>query len=160
MALDRIIALVFVVFCCVYGYSAFFVMDETLAPFMRRNPIWPSTFPKILALLGIVVGLVVLLGIEKSAGEKKTPEIDYRRLGDYKIGQAVALLSAMVVYALALRPLGFLPSTALFLIGAAVLLGERRFAILIPVCLVAAVGVWALVQEVLGIFLSPWPAFV
>jgi len=160
MALDRIIALLFVVFCCVYGYSAFFVMDETLAPFMRRNPIWPSTFPKILSILGIIVGLVVLLGVEKSAGEQKAPEIDYRRLGDYKIGQAAALLGAMVFYAIALRPIGFLPSTALFLFGASVLLGERRFAILIPVCLVAAGGVWALVQEVLGIFLSPWPSFL
>ena len=160
MALDRIIALVFVAFCCVYGYSAFFVMDETLAPFMRRNPIWPSTFPKILSVLGIIVGLVVLLGIEKSAGEKKTPEIDYRRLGDYKIGQAAGLLAAMALYALVLRPIGFLPATTLFLFGSAVLLGERRFLILIPVCLVAAGGVWALVQEVLGIFLSPWPSFL
>jgi len=152
--------LAFVAFCCVYGYSAFFVMDENLAPFMRRNPIWPSTFPKLLAILGIVVGMVVLLGIEKSPEKEKTPEIDYRRLGDYKIGQAIALLAAMALYALALRPLGFLPSTALFLIGAATLLGERRFLILVPVCLVAAGGVWLLVQEVLGIFLSPWPSFL
>ena len=26
----------------------------------ERNPIWPSTFPKILTVLGIIVGLIVL----------------------------------------------------------------------------------------------------
>ena len=71
MALDRWIALVFLLLCLVYGYSAFFVMDAGLPPFMRRNPVWPSTFPKILAVCGALVSLVVLLGFEKGAGEPK-----------------------------------------------------------------------------------------
>ena len=32
--------------------------------------------------------------------------------------------------------------------------------VLIPVAVVAAVGVWYLVQEVLGIFLRPLPTFL
>jgi putative tricarboxylic transport membrane protein len=56
MALDRWIALVFIAFCAVYGYLAFFTMDQLLPPFMQRNPVWPSTFPKVLAVLGIIVG--------------------------------------------------------------------------------------------------------
>lgn len=157
MTLERWIALVFVLFCLIYGYTAYFVMDDTLAPFMRRNPIWPSTFPKLLAIGGLICGLVVLLGLEKSSGPKKTPDIDYTRLGDYKIGQALALIGLMVLYAFALRPAGFLLSTPGFLILAAVVLGERRWALLIPIALVASVGVWWLVQEVLGIFLKPFP---
>ena len=39
-------------------------------------------------------------------------------------------------------------------------LGERRFHILIPVALIAAGFIWWLVQEVLGIFLRPWPFFM
>ncbi len=158
MALDRWIALVFVLLCLVYGYAAFFTMDHLLPPFMQRNPVWPSTFPKILALMGLLSGMVVLLGLEKAGPDTaKEPEINYRRLTEYKLGQALVLLGLMVAYALSLRPLGFLLSTFAFLTLGAALLGERRFIILLPVAALATGGVWYLVQEVLGIFLSPLP---
>ena len=160
MALDRWIALVFLLLCLVYGYTAFFVMDAGLPPFMQRNPVWPSTFPKVLAVCGVLVSLVVLLGFEKGAGEPKQGEIDYRRLAQYDVGRAVALLLLMAGYAFTLRPLGFIASTILFLVLAAAILGERRMAVLVPVAVVAAVGVWYLVQEVLGIYLRPLPTFL
>ncbi|MHA1549441.1 MAG: tripartite tricarboxylate transporter TctB family protein, partial [Alphaproteobacteria bacterium] len=111
MALDRWIALVFLLICLVYGYTAFFTMDGGLPPFMQRNPIWPSTFPKVLSVMAIIFSLMILLGFEKSTGEIKAGDINYRRLGDYKIGQAIALLGLMAAYALLLRPAGFLIST-------------------------------------------------
>ena len=159
MALDRWIALVFLLLCLVYGYTAFFVMDAGLPPFMQRNPVWPSTFPKVLAVCGVLVSLVVLLGFEKGAGEPKQGEIDYRRLAQYDVGRAVALLLLMAGYAFTLRPAGFIASTVLFLVLAAAILGERRMAVLVPVAVVTAVGVWYLVQEVLGIYLRPLPTF-
>ncbi|MEM9247075.1 MAG: tripartite tricarboxylate transporter TctB family protein [Pseudomonadota bacterium] len=162
MALDRWIALVFIAFCCVYGYAAFFTMDQLLPPFMQRNPVWPSTFPKILSIMGVVVGLIVLLGLESSGAEKEKSATDMNlaNLHEYKLGQAGLLLLAMVLYALALRPVGFIASTTLFLTAGAVVLGERKFHILIPVALVAAGAVWYLVEEVLGIFLRPLPGFM
>lgn len=158
MALDRWIALILLGICLAYGYAAWFTMDGNLAPFMRRNPIWPSTFPKVLSILGIVASLVILLGLEK--GEAKIGDIDYRRLGDYHIGQALILLGLMVAYALCLRPLGFLFSTAAFLIAGSFILGERKWHIMIPVSLLATFIVWYLVQQVLGIYLRPLPFFV
>ena len=158
MALDRWIALVLLGICLAYGYAAFFTMDASLAPFMRRNPIWPSTFPKVLSVLGILASLIILLGLEK--GEAKVGDIDYRRLGDYHLGQALILLGLMVAYALCLRPLGFLFSTAAFLILGSFILGERKWHIMIPVSLLATFVVWYLVQQVLGIFLRPLPAFM
>jgi len=160
MALDRWIALVFLVLCLAYGYAAFFTMDAGLPPFMQRTPVWPSTFPKVLSVLGALVALVILLGLEKPAGEADAPEIDHRRLTDYNLGQALALIALMAGYALALRPLGFLAATVLFLVVAAAILGERRFAVLLPVAAIAAGFIWYLVQEVLGIFLSPLPVFL
>jgi putative tricarboxylic transport membrane protein len=160
MALDRWIALAFITLCCVYGYAAFFTMDDTLPPILRRNPVWPSTFPKILTVMGLIVGLIVLF-TPKPKGEKppaKDGAIDLSRLGDYHVGQAIGLLILMVVYAMTLRPLGFVGSTIGFLVIGALILGERRLHILIPVAAVAAGSIWYLVQEVLGIFLRPWPA--
>lgn len=160
MALDRWIALIILGIALAYGYAAFFTMDQLLPPFMQRNPIWPSTFPKVLAVLSIITAAIIVLGLEKPSGEVKTPDIDYRRLGDYNIGQAALLLGLMVAYALLLRPAGFLLSTSGFLIVGAMILGERKLWILIPVAAVATGIVWYLVEGVLGIFLRPLPFFL
>lgn len=160
MALDRWIALIILGVALAYGYAAFFTMDQLLPPFMQRNPIWPSTFPKVLSVLTILTALVILLGLEKPTGEEKTPDIDYRRLGDYNLGQALFLLGLMAAYALLLRPLGFVGATIGFLTIGAAILGERKFHILIPVTAVATFVVWYLVEGVLGIFLRPWPFFI
>ena len=159
MTLDRWIAFVILCVALVYGYAAFFTMDQLLPPFMQRNPIWPSTFPKILAVLTVLTALVILLGLEKSDSEKKPADIDYRRLLEYNIGQAVLLLGLMVGYALLLRPAGFLFSTVAFLSIGAVILGERKLHFLIPIAVLATAIVWYLVEGVLGIFLRPLPIF-
>lgn len=158
MALDRWIALILLGVCLIYGYTAFVTMDGEIPPFMRRNPVWPSTFPKILSVLGAVACLVILFGLEKS--EPSEPDIDYRRLHEYKLGQALMLLALMAAYALALRPLGFLFSTTAFLVIGSVILGERKWHIMLPISVGAAFIVWYLVQQVLGIFLRPMPQFL
>lgn len=160
MALDRWIALIILVTSIVYGYAAYFTMDQLLPPFMQRNPVWPSTFPKILSVLAIVTSLVVLFGLEKSESSSKEPDIDYRRLGDYNIGQASLLIAMMVVYALTLRPFGFFIATVSFLSVSAAILGERKFHFLIPISILAAFVIWYLVEQVLGIFLRPFPTFL
>lgn len=162
MALDRWIALVFITFCCAYGYLAFFTMDQLLPPFMQRNPVWPSTFPKVLAVLGILIGLIVLFGLEKPSdkSEPSATDINYRRLHEYELGQALLLLGLMVLYALALRPAGFLIATSVFLIGGSAILGERKWLVMVPVAILATGCVWYLVQQVLGIFLRPLPFFM
>ncbi|MCT4558949.1 MAG: tripartite tricarboxylate transporter TctB family protein [Pelagimonas sp.] len=158
MALDRWIALIILGICMAYGYAAWFMMDAGMAPFMRRAPIWPSTFPKVLSVIGIVTCLIILLGLEK--GQAKIGEIDYRRLTDYHLGQAVLLLALMAVYALCLRPLGFLISTMGFLMLGSAILGERTWILMAVVAALATGIVWYLVQEVLGIYLRPLPGFV
>lgn len=158
MALDRWIGLILLGLFSAYGYAAWFTMDAGLAPFMQRNPIWPSTFPKVLSVIGILCALIIVSGLEK--GEAKIGDIDYRRLGDYQLIPALALLGLMVAYALLLRPAGFLFSTSAFLIGGSVILGERRWILMIIVAGLATGLVWYLVQEVLGIFLRPLPGFL
>ncbi|MEO1637700.1 MAG: tripartite tricarboxylate transporter TctB family protein [Pseudomonadota bacterium] len=160
MALDRWIAFVILCIAVIYAYAAFFTMDQLLPPFMQRNPIWPSTFPKILSILAILTALIILLGLEKAPPSDRAPDIDYRRLGDYHLLPALALLGLMVAYALLLRPAGFLLSTVGFLTIGAMILGERKLYLLIPVACAATGFVWYLVDQVLGIFLRPLPMFL
>ncbi|WP_298986452.1 tripartite tricarboxylate transporter TctB family protein [uncultured Roseibium sp.] len=160
MALDRWLALVILLICLAYGYAAYFTMDALLPPIMQRSPIWPSSFPKVLAIGGILLSLSILLGLEKSPDKKDAADINLSRLHEYKVGQAVLLLGLMVAYALLLRPLGFLTSTFLFLTVGSYILGERRYVMMIVVAAIAAGSVWYLVDVVLGIFLSPFPSFL
>jgi putative tricarboxylic transport membrane protein len=99
-----------------------------------------------------------VLGLEKS--EAKIGEIDYRKLWEYNLGQALLLLGLMALYALLLRPAGFLLSTSGFLILGSVILGERRIILTIIIAAIATGVVWYLVQVVLGIFLRPLPLFI
>ena len=78
----------------------------------------------------------------------------------YKTGQALGLIAAMVIYALALRPFGFIAATTLFLFGTEWILGERKLPIMILSAAVGAGCIWYLVQEALGIFLRPLPWFL
>ena len=158
MALDRWVALVVLGICLIYGYTAWFMMDGALPPIMKRLAVWPSSFPKVLSIAGIILSSIVLLGVEK--GEEKVGDIDYRRLHEYKLGQALVLLGLMVAYAILLRPAGFLLATSGFLIGGSMILGERRWFVMIVVSMIATFGIWYLVQEVLGIFLRPLPYFM
>lgn len=159
MTFERAIALVFILICLIYGYTAFVVMEASILPFERNLSFLPNVLPKWLSVLGALVGLAVL--VQSSAGgETADDDIDIGNLRQYKIGQAVLLLVLMVAYALLLRPVGFLTTTTLFLILGAMILGERRYVLLVPVALLSAFLIWYLVQEVLGIFLRPWPWFL
>ena len=160
MTLERAIAGIFVVVCLVYGYTAFVVMEAGLLPFELNMTFLPNVLPKWLSVLGVVVGVVVLIQSGPKADKETDPDgIDFRNLLQYKLGQAILLLVFMVAYALLLRPIGFVTSTTLFLVLGAVTLGERRYVVLVPVAVLAAFLIWYLVQEVLGIFLRPWPWF-
>ena len=158
MSLDRWIALVILSIALVYSYAAFFTMDQLLPPFMQRNPIWPSTFPKILGVLSILVSSLIVLGLEKNKDNKDVMEIDYRRLFDYSLGQAVFLIIMMAVYAISLRPLGFFISTITFLTVSGYALGERKIFSLLIITAIASFIIWYLVEQVLGIYLRPLPS--
>ena len=161
MTLDRAIAGLFVLLCLIYGYAAFVTMEANLLPFELNMVFLPNTMPKWLSILGVIVGLIVVIQSDPKANAEIDPsEIDYRNLRQYKLGQALFLLALMVAYALLLRPIGFLTATTLFLAVGSMILGERKYIVLIPVAVFTAFLIWYLVQEVLGIFLRPWPWFI
>ena len=159
MALDRWLALFVALIFLLYGYTSFFQMDGLLPPILKRNPVWPSSFPKILAVIGVSVAILVLINIEKP-NKKVDDELDLNRWRYYQWVDAFALIAGMIGYALTLRSLGFLTATFLFLSCSAVLLGERRFTLIIVVSAITSYGVWYLVNSVLGIYMTPYPRFI
>lgn len=159
MALDKWIALIFLVIALVYGYAAF---TYPLLPFELNMTFLPNTMPMALSGLGILLSLIIVLTPKRPADVDGTVlgEFDTANLRKYKTGQALGLIVAMVIYALALRPIGFILATTLFLVGTGWILGERKLPFMTAVALVGAGGIWYLVQEALGIFLRPLPWFM
>ena len=156
MALDKWIAVIFLTVAVAYGYSAY---TYPLLPFELNMVFLPNTMPMALSVIAIILSLIVILSPKPAAAEG-SDEIDLSKLRDYKLGQAFMLIAAMVIYALALRPIGFLTGTVVFLVATGWILGERRLHIMIPVALLGAGVVWFLVQQALGIFLRPLPWFL
>ena len=158
MKLDKWIAVLFLLLCLIYGYTAF---TYELLPFERNMSFLPNTMPIVLSVLGGILALVLIFAPETAPDDGEVlGTIEVSKLRQYKLGQAIVLLLAMVAYALALRPIGFMASTVLFLAGGSFILGERRYLIMIPIAVTGAFGIWYLVQEMLGIFLRPWPWFI
>ncbi len=158
MKLDKWIAVLFLLLCLIYGYTAF---TYELLPFERNMSFLPNTMPMTLSVLGGILALVLIFAPETAPDDGEVlGTIEVSKLRQYKLGQAIVLLLAMVAYALALRPIGFMASTVLFLAGGSFILGERRYLIMIPIAVTGAFGIWYLVHEMLGIFLRPWPWFI
>ena len=138
---------------------SFFGMDHLLAPIMRRNPVWPSTFPKILSVSGLIISMVVLLNFEKSSNVIGD-DMSLSKWRQYKLLDALLLILGMIFYAVFLRNLGFIAATFLFLFLGGVLLGERRYLLSLIISGASSYGIWYLVDSVLGIYMTPYPQFV
>ena len=158
MTLERGIAVLFLAFCAVYGYTAFVTMQSELLPFELNMAFLPNTLPKVLSVIGAIVSLFVIFGGRVPGDAPKTLVPGGLKRGN--VVQAVTLMLAMVAYALLLRPVGFIAATSLFLIGCSVLLGERKLIRLIAISVFAAFAVWYLVEQLLDIVLRPWPWFL
>lgn len=154
MTLERWLSLAFLAFCLAYGYAAFITMDAALPPFAKFSPVWPSSFPKILAAIGLVLAVGQLTIWHKS---EPVGDIDRRHLKQYDWMTTALIIALMAAYALLLRTFGFVLATVLFLVLSAVVLGERNWIRVALVALIGAFGIWYLVDPVLGIFLRPWP---
>ena len=158
MTLERGIAVLFLAFCVAYGYTAFVTMQDELLPFELGMAFLPNSLPKVLSVAGALAALFVIIGA-RAPGDAKggAGTLDLASLQRTHILQAVSLLGAMAAYAVLLRPIGFIGSTALFLSGAALILGERRIVRLLAISIGAAFAVWVLVEKLLDIVLRPWP---
>ena len=160
--LNRAVALVLLAFSSGYLYLAY---SYHLLPFERFLAVKPNTMPMGLAIGGIICSLIILIQPQvpdvEGDGTVNRPDGEYlQNPQNFNWGQGIGLLVLAAVYAVSLHALGFLFCTSAFLVLGGILLGERRYTFLIPIAITASVLVWYLVDEVLTIFLRPWPSWI
>ena len=162
LKLERVVAIFILLFSLGYAWLAF---NYELLPFEKGMVFKPNTMPLGLAVIGIILSLAIIFAPrpkETSVLDEST--VDKRKAGEpepqYDKVRPILLVVLMIVYALTLRPIGFVLSTSSFLALGAWILGERSLRILIPVCLGTSFLFWYVVQELLGIYLNPWPLFL
>lgn len=162
--LDKWIAAFFLVITLAYGYST---VTYQLLPFERYMVFLPTTLPGGLTIISTLLCLLIILTPSQQT-QDSDPETDLeteqtgiaKYLEQYEVGQALYLVLAMIAFALALRPIGFLATTTLFLIATSWILGERKLKLMIPIAAISAFSIWYLVQETLGLYLRPLPWFL
>jgi putative tricarboxylic transport membrane protein len=141
---DRVAALVFLALSLAYGALA---LDIEIYVGTEHDPLTARTFPIALAWTGAGIALLMLaLPSRDGARPVGRTSFDWTRVA--------VLCVLMVAYGLALRRVGFFPSTTAFLAAGFVLLGERDWRIVVTVAPTIAAAFQYLLHGVLGIYIT------
>lgn len=142
---NRIGGLILLVFSVAYAYLT---TKIPLLPFQANAAFTAKTLPEVLSVLGVVLSLALII----SPGEDTAAD----RRG-YQWGRAAIICLMMVIYGLVIRPLGFVPSTIVFLMAGFLVLGERRWTMMWLTAVILVILFWLLMTQVLDVYISPWP---
>ncbi|WP_027855937.1 tripartite tricarboxylate transporter TctB family protein [Marinobacterium jannaschii] len=149
---DQIGALVFLTLSLVYGYYA---GQISMLPGDEFEPFNARSLPTALAALGGLFSFLLLIGSSLSPVRREQGV----QLKGYDFALVAKLLVLIVLFGLALKWIGFLLSTFLFLIGGYWLLGERRPKTLLLASLPFALVIWFVLAQLLDIYLAPGALF-
>lgn len=132
-------ALLCLAFCIGYGISAASI--EVPAGW-DKELITSRTFPYALTLIGAISSLTILYGALSKRADVRSSE----SAGSYHWRQCSALVGAALTYAAIMPYLGFVMSTAGFLAAGCMLLGERRWRVVIPAAVLPPIIFWLLLE--------------
>lgn len=143
---DSLGAFLFLVFSLAYGFYAWQIVP---LPIEARDAVTSSTLPKIYAGLGALFSLLALvLSFTEAKSEAKGIGFSRRAMA-----RTAALLGLMLLYALAMEPLGFMVATLAFLLAGYWVMGERRIKVLLLASVPVVVLFWLVMTRLLGIYL-------
>lgn len=148
---DSIAAILLFVVFAAYGQQAIHI---DVFPGQELEPFKPRTMPVTLAVAGMLLCAVRLLQTLTSEATDTTVWAGY----DWSRGAALCLV--MLAYGYLFTPLGFMLATTLFLATGFLVLGERRMIALLALPLGFSVLFWAVMTQLLGLYLAPgnwWP---
>ena len=145
---DRIGGVLLLAFSVAYGFLTF---EIPLLPFQANAAFTARTMPEALTVLGVLLSLAMIV---KPSSDAK-PEV-----AGFLWGRGAVICLVMVVYGLSVRPAGFLLSTSLFLIAGILILGERRWWLVLLASIPVVLFFWVLMTQLLGVFIEPLPVFL
>ena len=153
---DKIGALIFFILSTCYGYYAFQI---PLYPGEEYEVFTSQSMPKLYAILGMgIAALALLLSVIEDLKNSQQPSTAKQAAPVFfdKKGwiQCAALIGLMLYYALTLEFLGFILSTISFLIIGYLILGERKPKTLFFASVPVVIVFWAIMTQLLGIYLS------
>lgn len=147
MLQDRSIAASALAFSCLYVYATLSipVLDNI-------DPVGPRVYPLILGA-GFAVSSLWLFMETVFAGSQQSGQNDNRQDGRTKSEwmTVISVSAWMVVYFIALVPLGFLISSSLFLLGLSSYFNRNRFAANAITSVLFSIGMYALFTRVLQV---------
>lgn len=143
---DRIAALLFLALCLAYGAMSFQIR---LLPFAASEAFTPRTMPQALAIMGSVIAFLMLVLPGKG------DQVAFRGWAGMAWVRVILLGVAMAFYAATLTVLGFVVSTSLFLIAGYLILGERRWKIVLGASVPVVLVFWFILARLLDIYLEP-----
>lgn len=126
--LERIVGLMLLAVSLAYFVMAFGIR---LPPSSDDSPLSARSLPLALGVAGMALSFILV--VRPPPGD----EVPWRA---FAWGRAAALIGLMGLYALAIPHLGFVVTSALFLAGGFVVLGERRPVLLVAVAVITAVA--------------------
>lgn len=146
---DHVGGLIFLVLSIAYGY---YTQQIPLLPGDEYEPFTARTLPGALAVAGAVLAFLQIV--------TATPGYVREQIShDWYYGLVGRLMLLVVAFAIALKWLGFMLSTILFLVCAYRMLGERRPKTLFLASVPFAVGLWLVLTQLLNIYLAPGQLF-
>ncbi len=142
---DRIAALLFLAVVAVYGWGG-----TKLTTTLQGDVVGPAFFPRVLTILGVVLGVLLFVRGTSTRGSEKASASD---------SVVVALIPAamLLAYVLLFQPLGFLLATPLFLMAAFRYLGQPGWLSATGYSLAITAVLFGLFHFVLDIRLPPGP---
>ena len=145
-------ALIFFIFSVCYGYYAYQI---PLYPGEEYDVFTSQSMPKLYALLGTLVSaLAIIMSVltdSRTSDETEESANGFDKKGWFQVASLIAL---MVYYGATLEQFGFILSTISFLIFGFLILGERSKKRLFLASVPVVIVFWAIMTQLLGIYLS------
>jgi len=145
----RIAALLFIIFMLGYGFESL-----QLAKTIEVDAVGPDTFPKLLALVGIALGVILFLQSPPQSSPVQGEENQKTSALGHRLGDEITLVFPLVlllVYVLALETIGFPLGTFVLLIVFFKILGQPAwfFTVFLAALMTAVIfGLFSFILEI------------
>ncbi len=126
------------------------IWEGTKMPTDVVMKIGPSFFPSILAGFLILFSSVLL--IKALLGQSKG-KVEPLRLSDKGVQRGLITLGATIVFCIVLEPLGFIPTSIIFLVFMMWILGKRKPLPFLLAPPLVTMGIWMVFEKVLNLSL-------